>query len=300
MVEGPDAVTAADSGELLEDLGEQDDGPHDGETEQDQRGNTHEQRGCLSVTPGCTCGAEPNGSASCVTSSRRNTRVSILRSHPRPCHKPPLFTGGDGRRIPAERGFRCRPARRAVRRCVGRRRSDRRSSPTAPPRRSPWPDRPTCTCRRWSGRRRCAAVSASISTPVRSTVSTWASTSMNVSSIRKLTSTAPTSTRVAQRDQVRRPLGGLDPGHPGHRQHVALVDGAAGHERGGLGAHVDPPPCDGPAMRGLLGCDVDHASTAEWVEMGQAPIGHGRECRPSLPRRRTGAGSGRGPITRRC
>jgi hypothetical protein len=36
---------------------------------------------------------------------------------------------------------RCRPA--------GRRRNGRRSFPTTPIRRSPWNDRPTCTCRRW-------------------------------------------------------------------------------------------------------------------------------------------------------
>ena len=54
-------------------------------------------------------------------------------------------------------------------------RSGRRSSPTARVRRSPSPGRPTCTCRRSVSAATLQACSASISTPVRSTVSTCAS-----------------------------------------------------------------------------------------------------------------------------
>ena len=120
------------------------------------------------------------------------------------------------------------------------------------------------------------AVSASISTPVRSTVSTWASTSIQVSSIRKFTRTAPTSSGWHSGIRSGGALGGLDAGHPGHGEHIALGDRAPGDERRGLGLHVHPGPGDGPAVARLLGRDVDHAGPAQRIEVGEAAVGHGR------------------------
>ena len=82
---------------------------------------------------------------------------------------------------------RDRGRRRGPRRAGGRCRNARRSSPRAPDRRSSCSGRSTCTCRRSSSAATAQAVSASISTPVRSTVSTWASTSTWASSMRKFT-----------------------------------------------------------------------------------------------------------------
>ena len=75
--------------------------------------------------------------------------------------------------------------------------------------------------------------------------------------------------RVAQRQQVRGLLRGLDAGHPGDREHVALGDGAGGDLRRGVGLHVHAAAGDGPTVGGVLGGDVDHAGTAERVEMGE-------------------------------
>jgi hypothetical protein len=84
--------------------------------------------------------------------------------------------------------------------------------------------------------------------------------------------------RVAQRDQVGGALGGLDAGHPGHVEHVALAHRAPGHQGGGLGLHVHPTPGHGPAVRRVLGGDVDHAGPAQRVEVGEA-LRHGAKCR---------------------
>ena len=91
----------------------------------------------------------------------------------------------------------------------------------------------------------------------------------------KLTSTDADQQRVAQRDQVGRPLGRLDAGDPGHGQHVALGDRAPGDQRRGLGLHEHLAAGDGPPVGRLLGGDVDHAGTAQRVEVGELEGRHG-------------------------
>ena len=111
------------------------------------------------------------------------------------------------------------------------------------------------------------AWSASISTPVRSTVSTWVSTSTWSSSMAEVHEHRADQEGVAQRQQARGLLGRLDPCDPGHREHVALGDRARGDLGRRLRSMVDPTPGDGPAVRRLLGGDVDHPGTPERVEV---------------------------------
>ena len=107
-------------------------------------------------------------------------------------------------------------------------------------RRSPCRGRPPCTCRRPSGPRRATAVSASISTPVRP----WTFT---VASIRRVRSSTGVSAsvdgvepeRVAERDQVARPLRRHDPGQPGDLEHVPLGDPPVEDQGQGRRLHPD-------------------------------------------------------------
>ena len=79
---------------------------------------------------------------------------------------------------------------------------------------------------------------------------------------------------MAQRDHVARALGGLDAGHTGHGQHIALLDLAVGDGRGGLRLHEDLASGDGAAVRGVLGRDVDHARPSHGIEVGEGEIAH--------------------------
>jgi SAM-dependent methyltransferase len=72
---------------------------------------------------------------------------------------------------------------------------------------------------------------------------------------------------MAQRQQVRRLLGGLDPGDPGHRQDIALRDRAGGDPGRGFGLHVDPAAGHSPPVTGLLGRDIDHPGPSERVKV---------------------------------
>ena len=78
---------------------------------------------------------------------------------------------------------------------------------------------------------------------------------------------------MAQRDQQRRLLGGLNARDPGHREHVALADGSAGDERRRVGPHQHLATGDRPAVRRLLRGDVDHSGATQRVEVGEA-LGH--------------------------
>ena len=83
-------------------------------------------------------------------------------------------------------------------------------------------------------------VSASISTPVRSAVRDRRRDRHAVVLDGQVDGDRVQRDRVAQRDQVRGPLGALDPGDPGHRERVALGD-LPGPQRGdGLGRQQDP------------------------------------------------------------
>ena len=84
---------------------------------------------------------------------------------------------------------------------------------------------------------------------------------------------------MAQREQVRRLLGGLDAGDPGDGEHVALADRAGGDLRGRLGLHDHPAAGDGAAVRRLLGRDVHHPGPPERVEVRELGGGHDRECK---------------------
>ena len=79
---------------------------------------------------------------------------------------------------------------------------------------------------------------------------------------------------MAHGDQLGRPLGRLDTGDPGRRQHVALGDGVIGHLGGRLGQHRNPASGQGPAMCWFPRGDVDHAGSAQRVEIGQHAVGH--------------------------
>ena len=98
---------------------------------------------------------------------------------------------------------------------------------------------------------------------------------------------------MAKRDKVRRPLGAHDAGHLGHRQNVALADSAALDQSQRLGRHQDSGPSGGGALGVGLGPDVNHASSAGLVEVGERGGwggGHrrtmGRERRSAVPERR--------------
>ena len=121
------------------------------------------------------------------------------------------------------------------------------------------------------------AVSASISTPVRSTVSTWASTSTKSSPMVKLTWTAPTSSgwhigissgvRLAAWIPAIRAVPSTSPLVMALLATLAVVSGAI----------ITLQRASARRWVGSFGRDVDHAGAAERVEVGQAAVGHGDE-----------------------
>ncbi len=79
---------------------------------------------------------------------------------------------------------------------------------------------------------------------------------------------------MTQRDEIRRPLGSLNPGDAGDREHITLLDRPLGDGRRRLRGHVDPTSGDCPTVRRLLRRDIDHPGPPERVEMGKAMVGH--------------------------
>ena len=85
--------------------------------------------------------------------------------------------------------------------------------------------------------------------------------------------------RMAQRDQLGGALGGLDGRDAGDADHVALLRGAAGHQRQRGRLHADAAGGARDAVRLGLGRHVHHVGLALAVEVGQcgrAGQGHGR------------------------
>ena len=85
------------------------------------------------------------------------------------------------------------------------------------------------------------AVSASISTPVRSAVRTVASIATPSSSIDQVDDGAVHADDVRERQQVGRALGGLDAGDPRDGEHVALGHGAVAQRRDDVGRAAHEP-----------------------------------------------------------
>ena len=81
---------------------------------------------------------------------------------------------------------------------------------------------------------------------------------------------------MAQRDHVAGALGGLDGGHPCDGEHVALVDLAIGDGgRGGRAACSTLHAGHGAAVGGVLRRDIDHAGTAQRIEVCEGQVTHG-------------------------
>ena len=116
------------------------------------------------------------------------------------------------------------------------------------------------------------AVSASISTPVRSVVRTVAVISTASSATVEVDGDAGDRERVAQRDQRRRLLGAHDPGEPGDGERVALGHAVAAQQLDDLGGDEHPPGGDGLARGDVLAGHVDHAGGAGLVDVGE--LGH--------------------------
>ena len=126
------------------------------------------------------------------------------------------------------------------------------------------------------------AVSASISTPVRPSVS--AVTSIRIAGAgvveRELDRHAGQRQRMAQRDQVRRALGRLDRGDPRDPEHVALFRVARAHHRQRGRAHLDAAAGARDTFGYILVGDVDHVRLPVRVEVGKMLIvGRFRERR---------------------
>src|SRR6185312_4202034 len=80
---------------------------------------------------------------------------------------------------------------------------------------------------------------------------------------------------MAERNELRRPLGGHDPGDPGDRQRITLLECAAedGVNRFGFGFEQGLSHCAATG-RGLV-ADIDDMGFAGRVEMGQGrPLAH--------------------------
>ena len=98
--------------------------------------------------------------------------------------------------------------------------------------------------------------------------------------------------RVAQRNEFRGPLGGLDRGDPRHAQHVALALAPAVDQRQRRGLHQDPAADAGDTFGYILVADIDHVRLTGRVEVGKMRL-HFR-CRrppggtPDRSRRATG------------
>ena len=113
------------------------------------------------------------------------------------------------------------------------------------------------------------AVSASISTPVRSVLRTVAVISTSDAADLEVDVDAGERELMAQRDQFAGPLGGLDAGHPRGRQRVALRQAACGDQRHDLGRRHQRSGRDRGASGDRLRGDVDHVGRAAFVEVGQ-------------------------------
>ncbi len=120
-----------------------------------------------------------------------------------------------------------------------------------------------------------AAVSASISTPVRPSVS--AVTSMAIALRRAIGREVDRDPRqrqrVAQRDQLRRALGGLDRGDARDPQHVALLRASRRRSaRASPAASRCGPPAIATRFVTSLAADVDHVRLTRRVEMGKMTL----------------------------
>ena len=112
-----------------------------------------------------------------------------------------------------------------------------------------------------------AATSASISTPVCAVVSAEAVICTRSGADLEPDVDDRERERMAERDQLGRPLRGHDPGDLRGRERVALRQLA--QLPGGLRGHGHGRRCGGAAARQRLGADVDHADVARFVNMGE-------------------------------
>ena len=80
--------------------------------------------------------------------------------------------------------------------------------------------------------------------------------------------------RMAQGDHVGGALGGLDSGHSSDGEHVALLDLAVGDRSRGLRLHEDLALRDGASVGWFFRGDIDHAGSAERIEVGEGEITH--------------------------
>ena len=101
--------------------------------------------------------------------------------------------------------------------------------------------------------------------------------------MRKLTSTEPTSSgwQSGMRSAVR--LAAWMPATRATASTSPLVIAPRATSEVVSGFMKHPAPGDGPAVRGLLGRDVDHAGPAQRVEVGEADVGHGPESSEQGP-----------------
>ena len=118
------------------------------------------------------------------------------------------------------------------------------------------------------------AVSASISTPVRSAVFVTTVISTRVDAERQIDGHAVQRDRMAERHDVRRPLGAHDPGEPSHRERIALRQRVAAQQIDDFSAVVRTPPAATASPCGhVLAGHVDHARGAGRVDVGEM-FGH--------------------------
>ena len=119
------------------------------------------------------------------------------------------------------------------------------------------------------------AVSASISTPVRSAVRTWADYVDAVVGHLQIDAHRVQGDRMAQRHEIRRPLGRSDPGDPCHRKHIALGNRGVPDQRDGRRREHHPTARRRLTHRGRPVRDVDHVGGAGRRRGGRtAATGH--------------------------
>ena len=126
----------------------------------------------------------------------------------------------------------------------------------------------------------CTAVSASISTPVRESVSTRAlqCTAGEVVRGPQLEVDARERQRVAERDEVGGPLGSHDARHARDGEHVSLVVGPRDDACERLVPHLYASLRHRPAPGRRLLPHVDHAYVALWIEVGELFCTHLTGC----------------------
>jgi hypothetical protein len=73
--------------------------------------------------------------------------------------------------------------------------------------------------------------------------------------------------RVAERDQVRRPLRGEDAGDAGGLERIALGDASGANFAQRLWRNRDCPPGHCLALRDGFGADVDHPDTTASIDV---------------------------------